>query len=57
MYQCLLFEDVLCPCLSYLLICIVVVDHDVNIAAKQCFSYSNALIYLSTTSQPVSQAT
>ena len=49
MYQWLLFEDVvLCRCWLYLLICIVV-DHDVKIAAKQCFS-CNTLCYLSTTS-------
>ena len=35
--------------LSYLLICIVI-EHDVNIAAKQCFSCTNALCYLSTQS-------
>ena len=49
-YQWLLIEDVvLCLCWSYLLICIVV-DNDVNIAAKQCFSCTNALCYISTTS-------
>ena len=37
MFQCLLFEDVLCHCWSYLLIGIVI-DHDVNIATMQCFS-------------------
>ena len=46
MYQWLLFEDVVsCRCWSYFLICIVV-DHDVNVAAKQCFSCTNALCYL-----------
>ena len=51
-YQWLLIEDVvLCHCWSHLLICIVV-DNDVNIATKQCFSCtSNALsCYISTTS-------
>jgi hypothetical protein len=43
MHQCLRFDNVL------LLIC-KVVDHDVNIATKQCFSCTNALCYLSTTS-------
>ena len=36
-------------CWSYLLMCIVVY-HDVNIAAKQCFSCTNALCYISTAS-------
>ena len=49
-YQLKLFEDlVLCHCWPYLLICIVI-DHDVNIAAKQCFSCIYALCYISTMS-------
>ena len=33
---------------SYLLICIGLVKHDVNIATKKCFSCTNSVCYLST---------